>query len=45
MFTNDKAHEQPTKEGAIANIVELDMDALCVVAGGDGTSYPFIGGK
>lgn len=43
MFTKFKTEELSSDTTPIIEIVDLDMDALCVVAGGDGTRFPHIG--
>jgi hypothetical protein len=43
MFTNVKFEIIPNAIDNSNDIVELDMDSLNSIGGGDGTSYPYIG--
>lgn len=45
MFTNVKFEITPSAIDSSNNIVELDMDMLNSIGGGDATSCPFIGGS
>lgn len=45
MFTNVKFEITPNAIDNSNDIVELDMDMLNCIGGGDGTSMPFIGNK
>jgi hypothetical protein len=44
MFTHVKSEEQSANDSLNVEIIEIDMETLCGVAGGDGTKSPFIGG-
>lgn len=45
MFTNVKFEIAANAIDNSNDIVELDMDMLSSIGGGDGTSCPFIGGS
>ena len=45
MFTNVKFEIAANAIDNSNDIVELDMDMLNTIGGGDGTSYPYIGTK
>jgi hypothetical protein len=45
MFTNVKFEITPNAIDNSNDIVELDMDSLISIGGGDSTSCPFIPGK
>jgi hypothetical protein len=45
MFTNVKFEIAPNVINNSNDIVELDMNMLNSIGGGDGTSCPFIGGS
>jgi hypothetical protein len=45
MFTNVKFEIAPNAIDNAKDIVELDMDMLSSIGGGDATSCPFVGGS
>jgi hypothetical protein len=45
MITDTNSEMQTNEIFLSSNVVEIDVEALSYVAGGDGTKSPFIGGS